>query len=153
MKQIGEKPGPAGPSKSDGRFDPRLTVLKYIAALAHYRAGDASKTVDLLKPMLDSDQRWPAAQIVYPILAMAYHDLGQKQEATGALVKAKAALNDWVAKLSEGSLKSLPVPWFDFIECLLLTREANELIEGRPPPDDPRLAEFERKAQAALQPQ
>jgi serine/threonine protein kinase len=153
LNKTAERPGQAQPPKSgEGRFDPRMSVLQYIAALAHYRAGNSAKTAELLKQILDGDQRWPAAQIVYPVLAMAHYDLGQKSEAADALGKAKAAIDSWTAKLSDGSVKSLPLLWFDFIECLLLTREANQLIMGQPPPDDPRLTEFERKARAAIEP-
>jgi hypothetical protein len=152
VKQKNSQPAQAEPPKfPGGRFDLRVPVLQYIAALAHYRAGDSSKSVELLRATLEGDSHWPAAQIGYPVLAMAYHDLGQKAEAADALAKAKAAIDGWTAKLSD-SLRSLPLPWFDYVECLLLAREANQLIAGQPLSDDPLLAEFERKARAAIEP-
>ena len=69
------------------------------------------------------------------------------------MAKQNPRLDDWTAKLADGTTKSLPLLWFDFIECLLLTREANQLIETKPLPDDPRLAAFEIKALAAIEPQ
>jgi tetratricopeptide (TPR) repeat protein len=127
--------------------------MQYVAGLAQYRAGNAKRAVELLEPAVRDDSRWRAGAIGYPVLAMAYHALGRNREAGEALAKAKAALDDWTAKLAAGSLKSLPLPWFDFIECILLTREANQLIEGKPLPDDPRLATFERKALASIESQ
>jgi len=133
--------------------DPRLPVMQYVAGLAQYRAGNAKRAVELLEPAVRDDSHWRASAISYPVLAMAYHALGRDREANEALSKAKVALDDWTAKLAAGSLKSLPLPWFDFIECILLTREANQLIEDKSLPDDPRLATFERKALASIESQ
>ena len=131
--------------------DPRLPVMQYVAGLTQYRAGNAKRAVELIEAAVREDSHWRAGAIGYPVLAMAYHALARDREAGEALGKAKAALDDWTAKLAAGSLKSLPLPWFDFIECILLTREANQLIEGQPLPNDPRLATFERKALAAIE--
>jgi serine/threonine protein kinase/Flp pilus assembly protein TadD len=131
--------------------DMRLQVMQYVAGLAQYRAGNAPQAIELLESTFHDDPHWPARAIGYPALAMAYHRAGRTREASETLDKAKAALDDWTTKLAEGSLKSLPLPWFDFIECIVLTREANELIRGQPLADDPRLAAFERKALAAIE--
>ncbi len=148
-----KRPQRGSPDFGGPMTDQRIPVLQYIAGLAQYRAGNAKLAVELLEPSVREGTHWRAAAIGYPVLAMAYHDLGRNRESGEALGKANSALDDWTAKLADGTAKSLPLPWFDFIECLLLTREANQLIEAKPLPDDPRLADFERKALAAIEPQ
>ncbi len=138
----GFRPGP-------GRADFR-PILQYIAGLACYRAGDFDRAIELLKSAVGDDQRWQASVLAYPVLAMAYHDSGKQAEADEALGKAKAALDGWIAKLAEGKSMPLP-PWFDIVECLLLTREANQLILGQPLADDSRLADLERRGLATLE--
>ena len=71
--------------------DQRIPVLQYIAGLAQYRAGNAKRAVELLEPSVREGTHWRAAAIGYPVLAMAYHDLGRNRESGEAFGKAKSA--------------------------------------------------------------
>jgi len=55
-----------------------------------------------------------------------------------------------MAEVARGPVGSMPIPWFDWIECLVLFREAKILITGFAPPDDPRLREVEARAIGAI---
>ena len=52
--------------------------------------------------------------------------------------------------MADRPVGALPLPWFDWIECVVLFREANILITGFAPPDDPRLRSIEQRAQNSL---
>jgi hypothetical protein len=155
----GERPPnrgqPGGPSQPGGEFRmPRglpWEVQSYILGIAHYRAGDTEKALELLRRASAPNPRFPAGRIALPVIAMAYHDGGQTDEAEQALTDAASAIDEWTTALYEGSFAALPLPWFDYLECLVLYREAHQHIRGTPPSADPRLDEIEQRALATLQ--
>ncbi|HUY90123.1 MAG TPA: serine/threonine-protein kinase [Pirellulales bacterium] len=149
-----DRPPPGGPPEGGrdfgppGRFPPEL--LWYAAGLAHYRAGEIERALERLKQVVESEFRFPPTRIVLPVLAMARHASGQMAEAERTLAEAGQALDEWTSALREDAPVQLSIPWFDFIECWLLYREAYERIRGTPLAASERLAEFERRALAAL---
>ena len=140
------------PGRAPQRFPPMLPAgLKhYTSGLAHYRAGQAESAILQLQHSLDAETRWPAAPIAYPVLALAYQQAGQAEAAGQALAEAQDALDRWTSTLEEASPEALPIPWFDYIECLVLYREAHQAIHGSPAPDQPRLQNREARVYAAL---
>src|SRR5262245_10702447 len=44
----------------------------------------------------------------------------------------------------------MPIPWFDWLECLMFYREARLLLTGSAPAEDPRLRTVRERALAAL---
>jgi hypothetical protein len=122
----------------------------YIAGLAYYRAGQYDRAVERLNESLTLDPSWVARAINYPALAMAYHRLGKADEARQALDSAGKAIEGWTEATYQGPVDSMPIPWFDWLECRLLYREARLLVTGSPPPDDPRLRAIQERAQTAL---
>jgi hypothetical protein len=121
----------------------------YVAGLAHYRAQQYDPAIDQLRESLDMP--WPARGIAFPVLAMAHHRLGRADESRAALAAAHEAIDGWTEAMLEGPVGTMPIPWFDWVECLVLYREANMLISGFAPPDDPRLQVIEQRALSALQ--
>ncbi len=83
---------------------------------------------------------------------MAYHRTGQPDKAREALVSAERAINDWTQQQLQDPIGIMSVPWFDWLECLCLYREAHTLITGEAPPADPRLQTLEDRALAAIKP-
>ncbi len=122
----------------------------YVAGLAHYRAGQFEQAVERLRQSLSLDPNWPARAINYPVLAMAYHRLGRADEARQALASADEAINGWTEAMIQGPVGAMPIPWFDWLECRHFYREANKLIRGRLPVDDPRLRAVHDRALGAL---
>jgi hypothetical protein len=88
-----------------------------------------------------------------PVLAMAHHRAGRANDAAAALEEAAATLDSWLDVMAQGSVESMPVPWVDFVEHLLLYREATKLITGASPEEDPRLAMLEERAHSAIEAQ
>ncbi len=122
----------------------------YIAGLAHFRAGAMQLSNERLNPLLHSDSPFPWTRFALPVQAMAYHSLGQTAAAKTTLQAAEDALDEWCSTLQDQGLEQLPLPWFDFLECLLLYREAHELIQGQLPPEEERLTQLEQHALATL---
>ena len=55
--------------------------------------------------------------------------------------------------MQTGAFGPMPAPWLDFVEYLLLYREANELITRTPLQEDPRLTALRQRAVEAIEPQ
>jgi tetratricopeptide (TPR) repeat protein len=105
--------------------------------LALYRAGDFQRAVEALEESLAINPAWNLAW-VYSALAMAWHQLGNPQQAEAALGKAAAARDERVDAMLSGVLGDWPAPWWDVVSTELLCKEAHSLVFGSPPPDDPR---------------
>lgn len=80
---------------------------------------------------------------------MAHHRLGHETEARQALGEAARILDRWTEQRYAGQREhwaihprldaDWPAPWWDYLECQLIYAEARTMIDGAPPPDDPRL--------------
>jgi hypothetical protein len=128
---------------------PRAPAL-YVGGLAHYRAGDYDTSLQRLHEAQTVEPGWPLPVVIYPVLALAHHRVGQADQARQALASAEKAIDQWTVKMLQGGVGTAPFPWFDWIECLLLYREARVLITGSAPPGDPRLDTMERHALEAI---
>jgi hypothetical protein len=62
---------------------------------------------------------------------------------------AQEVLDGWATAMLQGDVGTMPVPWFDYIEFLLLHREASELVTGKPFKPDPRWITIQDRAWAA----
>ena len=100
--------------------------------------------------LMESNSRFPPLRIALPFLAMTHHGLGQTDQADATLTDAAAALDEWSSTLQESGIAQLPIPWFDYLECLILYREAHQLIRQSAPPPDARLTLLEQDALATL---
>jgi hypothetical protein len=150
------RPAPAkdGPGKQPGfpkgmGWFPRAPAL-YVAGLAHYRAGKYNASLQRLREAQTAEPGWPLPSVIYPVLAMAHHRAGQVDQARQALASAEKAIDQWTVKMLQGGVGTVPFPWFDWIECLFLYREASVLITGSVPASDPRLDTMERHALEAI---
>src|SRR5207253_6192459 len=91
---------------------------------------------------------------------MAHHRQGRPAEARKALDEAARILDQWTREryqsqgehwvMQLGADAVWPVCWWDWLECHLCYREAKVLIDGSPPPDDPRLHVLRARAFAGL---
>ena len=146
---------PAGPPP-DGDFGRHRSagvpkeLPYYIAGLAHYRAGNAEKALQYSQASAEHGARWPTEALALPVLAMACHAAGQFDKAKVALGKANETLDQWISAMENDTARSLPVPWFDFVEYHLLCREACHLVTGVPLSDDHRLAALEQRGRELL---
>ncbi|MEZ6129645.1 MAG: serine/threonine-protein kinase [Planctomycetaceae bacterium] len=142
------RPGePRDPSSRQGSH-PR-GAEQYIAGVALYRAGRYEDAEGHLMAALDDDN-WRANTIVYPILAMVRHRLGNSDEAKEAFVRSETTIAEWSAAMERAPVGFLPIPWFDWIECLLLHREASILLTGFAPADNPALRKAQERARQLI---
>lgn len=147
----GPRNWPRPPGGRGGRGGPPRAIFyphgatAYVAGLAHYRAGQYEQAVLRLTEAME-DYRWSARPIVYPVLAMALHRVGKAEKARDALVTSAKEIDQWTTEMQEGPTGSMPIPWFDWIECQLLHREASILLAGFAPADDQRLRKLEQRA-------
>ena len=121
----------------------------YTAGFALYRAGRYQDAITKLNAALD-DKHWRASAVVYPALAMAYQRAGDAKRAQDAYAKTEQNLDSWINEIQQRPVGSMPIPWFDWIECLLLHREASILLTGFAPADDPRLRAIQERAQRLI---
>jgi eukaryotic-like serine/threonine-protein kinase len=115
-------------------------------ALAEYRAGRFEEAIGDAIASLESAPAaaaGPIAALNAALLAMAYHRLGQHDEASR-----------WLDKIIPLDWRSLgrwtSSEWWDRSDFLVLKGEAIELITGKPAPDDPWLREDRARAYAQL---
>jgi serine/threonine protein kinase len=123
---------------------------QYVAGLAHLRAGEFDEAVKRLTESHPRDRNWPGAALTHPALAIAYHRLGRDEEARHELELTETVNNEWTESMVQGSVGSMPVPWFDWVEFQVLYREAKVIITGSLPPADPRLGTVEQRALEAI---
>ena len=138
---------------------PWSSISLYILGTAQYRAGQDDPAIQRLgEALAASDLR--TRLLSYPVLAMAHHRQGRPAEAREALDKAARILDQWTRERYQsqgedwvihlGAEVVWPVSWWDWMECQIYYREAKVLIDGSPPPDDPRLHVLRARAFAGL---
>ena len=141
--------GPGGRrdnARRPGHFIPR-PIQQYITGWAQLRAGRWEKSLSHLEQAA-RDRQWPEADVVHNLTAIAHYRAGHQQLALDALAQANEAVAERMAKL-ERAPDSL-APWFDFVEMLLLHREATVLITGKRPPADAKMIAVQQDARALL---
>jgi tetratricopeptide (TPR) repeat protein len=137
----------------------RPLSLYFVLGHAQYRAGLCDEAVQTLTDAL-ARPHWPIGEADLPVLAMAHYRLGHDAEARQALEEAARHLDRWTQArydgdggawvVDHGADGFWTVGWWDYLECQILYREARLLMDGAPPPDDPRLHVLRARALAAL---
>jgi tetratricopeptide (TPR) repeat protein len=107
------------------------TSLRALGA-AQYRSGKSSQAVKVLAKAIES--RSEPATMAWIFLAMAHHELGNKEEARQWLDKAKARWSkeakDNPAGDGPGGLNKNRAPWNELLVVELTMREAEELLKN-----------------------
>ncbi|MBI3866101.1 MAG: protein kinase [Planctomycetia bacterium] len=139
--------------------EPANAFLRYLLGLTHYRAGQFEQAAAELNEALSMSPDWEARRLAYPVLAMTWHRLGRDADARRALADAARAIEVWTGQICQSNngnwaihqgVGQWPVRWWDWLECRLFYREARLLIDGSPPPEDPRLHVIRARAFAGL---
>jgi tetratricopeptide (TPR) repeat protein len=120
--------------------DPPCAWYLHTLGMAHYRAGDFDQAIQRLRESIDAKPAWPANVTNWLGLAMAYHRLGQTEEARQWLDKALQWIDKATPKSPQEALGSIPGldSSHDWLACHVLRREAEALVDAkaRPTPKD-----------------
>jgi serine/threonine protein kinase/Tfp pilus assembly protein PilF len=139
-RQPGRPPGPEDRDRA-----PR-NIKQYVAAWANLRAGNDRQALDLLDAAAQA--RGPSVEMGHALAAIAWHRLGKDAEAAEALRRADAALDRMVGEATKAEIT--PRPWIDFVEMVLLHREATRVATGIDIDLDPRLKQTQRETRTRL---
>jgi tetratricopeptide (TPR) repeat protein len=123
--------------------------LVHLNGLARFRAGDCQGAIRVLNDALQLPG-WKPPGFSSPVIAMAHYQLGRVPEARRELELARRLLDQWNQQMSQSAVGITPIGWWDVLEFQGLYKEATLLIEGRSPPDDPRLHIVRAHAFSAL---
>jgi serine/threonine protein kinase len=126
---------------------PNIPWVHYILGMAYYRAGHYALALQSLGESLAAPDKFNTF-FAFPVLAMTYHRMGKSDDARRALQKADILFGETSDHLLSGG--SMHVPWWDWVEFFTLYREAQELILGSTPVEDPRHRIFRCRQLAAL---
>ena len=117
---------------------------------ALYRAEQYEKAVERLDESRAVNAAWEPAWNC-SILAMAHHRPGHVDPARQNLDRAAAALEQRTETMFRYNTPGfLPNAWWDILQSTQHFREAVMLIDGKPPPDDPRQWVIRGRALAVL---
>jgi serine/threonine protein kinase/Flp pilus assembly protein TadD len=146
-------------SQNIANAQPWSSYFRYILGCVHYRAGQYEQAIQQLNEALTTTD-WTNRLLSHPVLAMAHFRLSHNSEARQALDETARIIDRWTADRSQcreeywvmhqGAEAHWPLAWWDWLECWLLYREAKSLIDGVPPPDDPRLHVLRARSLAGL---
>jgi tetratricopeptide (TPR) repeat protein len=123
----------------------------YVAGWAHLRAGNAEKAIQRLEESNKEENRWFGRGIGYPLLAIAYHELGRTDDALHSFEQSQILLERWLDESVRQSKGSPSIPWVDWIEFLIHHRQASMVVKGYTPAIDPQLRQLARFADAAIE--
>ncbi|WP_165234154.1 WD40 repeat domain-containing serine/threonine protein kinase [Aquisphaera insulae] len=107
--------------------NPGLAWNHYVAGLAAFRAGRYERAAELAQTSLRRGTGWVAAPLNLPVLAMAHHRLGNRDEARRWLERAHGRIGDAYARRTVAHLVSSGI-WWDRVEFLLLLHQADAMI-------------------------
>jgi len=114
-------------------------------ALARHRAGQPEQAVQAIKQRGAED--WPVS---WPVLALAHHRLGKKDEARRWLERAEAWLEETLDEALVRPGVKLPLPWMDWAEFLIVRHEARQALGAGKSRADEKLEQLDTRARAAL---
>lgn len=122
------------------------------AGVAHLRAGNLDQAVARLNEAMEKGANSPGGVhrfSQFP-LAITLFRQGKVPEAQSALAKGKQAIEEWTQAMVRNPSGTMPISWSDWLECNIFCREAEELMNGAVPPEDPRLIAVYERALATI---
>jgi len=111
--------------------EPELAWHLHALGTAHYRAGQFDQASRRLGESLEADPAWSAESVNWPVLAMAYYRLGDREKAQQWLDKAVQWHEKACQEMSRTRGTTLPLHDHDWFAFQLLCREAQALLKGQ----------------------
>jgi serine/threonine-protein kinase len=135
-------------------------VTLYVLGLAHYRAGEYRDAVEKCRESQMSSEIGAEQQPTFPVLALAYSQLGELENARASLASARQSRNRWIEQLyvsgekgwgtHKGASANWPVPIALWLEFDTLYREARNELQDHETTEDPRLKVLRARAFAMI---
>jgi hypothetical protein len=113
---------------ADGKVGWYLHTL----AMAHYRAGQYTEALHWFHASMDQDLAWAARPVNWLGMALTYHGQGQNGEARLWLDKAALWMDEKAPQLRNHPQGVFVLHPHDWLACLILRAEAEELLENDP---------------------
>jgi tetratricopeptide (TPR) repeat protein len=129
--------------------DNRLVWRVANLGVEYYRAGEFDRAKAALEESLAIAANWNPP-VVQSALAMAHLRLGNTDQASSVLGKARSARDGRIEAMLAAGVGHWPNPWWEFVQGELIYNEAYARIHGSPPPEDPRLALLRERALKAI---
>ena len=120
--------------------------MEYVAAWANLRAGNDQRVLELLASEFQS--HGPSSDMTHSLRAIALNRLGKDDKASDELNRASNALDRLIRESVESTNDQRP--WIDFVEMVLLHREATLAVTGKEIGLDPRIKEAQWKMRETL---
>ncbi len=138
--------GPGGPGGPSFRDHAPRGVMEYVAAWANLRAGNDRKALEYLDSA--SPSRGPGGDMVHSLRAIALNRLADNEEAVESLRRADEALDRMIQGMLDSAADQRP--WIDFVEMVLLHREATLAVTGKKIGLDPRIKQTQQRMRETL---
>ena len=120
----------------------------YVAGWAHLKAGHPEKALERLQA--SNEAAWFGRGIALPLIAIAYHRMGNAEEALRAFEQSQSLLDRLLDESARQSTGTPSIPWIDWIEFQLNHREASIVVKGHTPAIDPRLRQMQGFAESVI---
>ena len=121
---------PSIPGMRRGGFLPH-GAQAYLVALAYHRAGEFQKALDLLDKA-ELDRGWAGLDLIHNVRALALYESGEIELANQNLERSDQSISRWIEfQMKANEPTSISIPWFDFVEAIVLNQEATQRITGK----------------------
>ncbi|MFK7737923.1 MAG: hypothetical protein AB8B50_17965, partial [Pirellulaceae bacterium] len=147
--------GPGNPGPPREGFEPRppgglpAGAVAYLQGWAAVRARAHEQALEHFRNA-DEDFRWKGRGIHEPLVAVAYHQLGDAEAALEAFERSEDFYEQSVERFVADEPGRGHLPWFDWLEFLLHRKQASILIKGRTPARDARFDDLEATSRQLL---
>jgi serine/threonine-protein kinase len=139
---------------------PNPSAARHVQGLALLRAGQAHAAIERCRQSLATDANGFCRELNYPVLALAYHQVGDDTQARAAFDQAVQAMRQWTSQRCDpgtdswvstfGATGVWPISTWDWLQCETLIREARTALGLDPIDDDPRGLLLRARAFAGL---
>jgi eukaryotic-like serine/threonine-protein kinase len=136
------------PASFGSPLDMQLDLKEYAIGMLELRVGNSLESIRHLKPIAAPEYSSPIGFIAFPGLTMALNRSGEVMEAHEMLLRCDRVLSERLGQLTGGAIEQMPMLWFDFLEFVVLYREAFLEVQGTKLPTDSRFELIEKSALA-----
>ncbi|QDS90193.1 Serine/threonine-protein kinase PknB [Rosistilla ulvae] len=122
------RPPPPPDRRHDvGRPTVPREICLYLLGLSYLRAGDNEAAIQSWTEVLE-ENRWRSQSIIHASLAIAYDNVGKRDQAEAELAKAREAAVEIALPTDQMEAGPQSAPWFETVEFLLTYQDARRQL-------------------------